>query len=100
MKFSVEKAALIKTLGHVQSVVERRGTIPILSNIRVEAKGGVLSLTATDMDIAIVESTSADIETEGATTIPAHTFYDIVRKVPDGVTLRFSEEKSTSTCHL
>lgn len=94
MKFSVEKATLIKTLGHVQSVVERRGTIPILANIRVDAKDGKLSLTATDMDIAVVESTEANIEREGATTIPAHTFYDIARKVADGATLHFDEENA------
>jgi DNA polymerase-3 subunit beta len=65
-------------------VVERRGTIPILANVKLEASNGKLSLTATDMDIAIVEVTKAEIETPGSTTVPAHMFYEIIRKLPDG----------------
>ncbi len=84
MKFIIERAALLKSLGHVQSVVERRNTIPILSNVRMDAAKNQLSLNATDMDIEIVESTSADVGKSGSTTVPAHTLYDIVRKLPDG----------------
>ncbi|MBP5858056.1 DNA polymerase III subunit beta [Marivibrio halodurans] len=84
MKLTIERAALLRALNHVQSVVERRNTIPILSNVLIEAKDGALGLTATDMDIAIVERVAADIATAGATTAPAHTLYDIVRKLPDG----------------
>jgi DNA polymerase III subunit beta len=87
MKLSIERAALLRSLGHVQSVVERRNTIPILSNVLLNADaedGGSLSLTATDMDLEIVESTAAEVSQPGATTAPAHTLYDIVRKLPDG----------------
>ena len=84
MKLTIERAALLKTLAHVQSVVERRNTIPILSNVLIEADGGELSLTATDMDLTIVDTVPADVSKAGATTAPAHTFYDIVRKLPDG----------------
>lgn len=84
MKLTIERAALLRPLGHVQSVVERRNTIPILSNVLVEAKAGRLSLTATDMDIAIVESLAAEVSGEGATTAPAHTLYEIVRRLPEG----------------
>jgi DNA polymerase-3 subunit beta len=84
MKLTIERAALLRALNHVQSVVERRNTIPILSNVLIEAKDGSLGLTATDMDIAIVERVTADVGTSGATTAPAHTLYDIVRKLPDG----------------
>ena len=84
MKLIIERAALLKSLGHVQSVVERRNTIPILSNVRIDAAKGSLSLNATDMDIEITESTSAEVGKGGATTAPAHTLYDIVRKLPDG----------------
>lgn len=84
MKLTIERAALLKSLSHVQSVVERRNTIPILSNVKLAADGGMLSLTATDMDIDIVETTPAQVVTDGATTAPAHTLYDIVRRLPDG----------------
>lgn len=84
MKLTIEKAALLKSLGHVQSVVERRNTIPILSNVKLEARDGRLSLNATDMDVDIVESVHVEVESPGATTAPAHTLYEIVRKLPEG----------------
>jgi DNA polymerase-3 subunit beta len=84
MKLTIERGALLKALSHVQSVVERRNTIPILSNVLLDAAEDALSLIATDMDITIVERAPAAIATAGATTVPAHTLYDIVRKLPDG----------------
>lgn len=92
MKLTIERGALLKCLTHVQGVVERRTTIPILSNILLQARDNALGLTATDMDIAIVERTSADITQEGSTTVPAHTLYDIVRKLPDGAQIQISTE--------
>ena len=84
MKLTIERAVLFRALGHVQNVVERRNTIPILSNVLMRADDGKLSFTATDMDLEMVESVSATVEREGATTAPAHTLFDIVRKLPDG----------------
>jgi len=84
MKLTIERGALLKSLAHVQSVVERRNTIPILSNVLIEAAGGTLSLTATDMDLTIVETIAANVSEGGATTAPAHTLYDIARKLPEG----------------
>jgi len=84
MKLTIERSTLLKALSHVQSVVEKRNTIPILSNVQIEAVDGALALTATDLDLAVVEQTSAMIEQTGATTVPAHTMHDIVRKLPDG----------------
>jgi DNA polymerase-3 subunit beta len=84
MKLTIERAALLKSLAHVQSVVERRTTIPILSNVKLEGRAGLLSLNATDMDLDIIEAVPADVVRPGATTAPAHTFYEIVRKLPDG----------------
>jgi DNA polymerase-3 subunit beta len=84
MKLTIERAALLRSLGHVQRVVERRNTIPILSNVLFRAKGDALSLTATDMDLEIVETVAAEVARAGAATAPAHTLYDIVRKLPDG----------------
>ncbi|GHF12861.1 DNA polymerase III subunit beta [Kordiimonas sediminis] len=84
MKVTIERNSLLKSLAHVQSVVERRNTIPILSNVMFEAEGNEVALTATDLDIAIVDRTGANVVDAGSTTIPAHTLFDIVRKLPDG----------------
>ncbi len=84
MKVTLERAALLKSLGHVHRVVERRNTIPILSNVLLRAEGGSLQLKATDLDLEITESVAADVGQKGATTLPAHVLYDIVRKLPDG----------------
>ena len=87
MKLTIERSALLRALGHVQNVVERRNTIPILSNVLLVAdpdQGGGLRLTATDLDLAMVEGAEADIQQPGGTTAPAHMLYDIVRKLPDG----------------
>jgi len=92
MKVTIERALLLKSLGHAQSVVERRNTIPILSNVKLQAEDGELRLTATDMDLEIVESVSADVTLAGATTVPAHTLYDIVRKLPDGAQIQLESE--------
>ena len=84
MKLTIERAALLKALSHVQSVVERRTTIPILSNVLLRAEAGRLALSATDMDVEIVERVAARVERDGQTTAPAHTLYDIVRKLREG----------------
>jgi len=84
MKLTIERAALLKSLAHVQSVVERRNTIPILSNVKLDGAAGSLSLNATDMDLDFVERVSADVARPGSATAPAHTFYEIVRKLPEG----------------
>lgn len=84
MKVTIERGTLLKALSHVQSVVERRNTIPILSNVLLRADGGTLSLTATDLDIEIVEQVPADAEQTGAATAAAVTLFDIVKKLPDG----------------
>ena len=92
MKLTIERAALLRSLGHVQSVVERRNTIPILSNVLIEAQSGKLKLTATDMDLAIAETVPAQVATPGATTAPAHTLYDIVRKLPEGAQVEIAQK--------
>ncbi len=84
MKLTIERSTLLKSLAHVQSVVERRNTIPILSNILLEARDGAIGLTATDMDIAVIEMTPAEIVQEGSITVAAHTLFDIVRKLSEG----------------
>jgi DNA polymerase-3 subunit beta len=89
MKLTIERSALLKALNHVQSVVERRNTIPILSNVLMSAQGDTLKLTATDLDIEIAESAPAEVERGGQTTAPANYLYDFVRKLPDGAAVKF-----------
>ena len=85
MKATIERATLLKSLSHVQSVVERRNTIPILSNVLIDAReDGSIRLMATDLDLQVDESIQANVATAGATTVSAHTLFDIVRKLPDG----------------
>jgi DNA polymerase-3 subunit beta len=84
MQLSVERAALLKALGHVQNVVERRNTIPILSNVLLSADDGALALSATDLDMEIIDEAEARVVAAGQVTAPAHTLYEIVRKLPEG----------------
>jgi DNA polymerase-3 subunit beta len=85
MKATIERATLLKSLSHVQSVVERRNTIPILSNVLIEARDdGSIRLMATDLDLQVDESVPANVTQAAATTVPAHTLFEIVRKLPEG----------------
>ncbi len=84
MRLIIEKGALLKALNHVTSVVERRNTIPILSNVLFEADGDALRLTATDLEREVVETVPAKISAPGGITVSAHMIHDIVRKLPDG----------------
>ena len=88
MRVTVDRNAFLRALGHVQSVVERRNTVPILSNVLVQARGDGVKLTATDLDMEVVEDVAATVLEEGAATAPAHLLHDIVRKLPDGAELR------------
>ncbi len=89
MRLTIERSALLKALNHVQSVVERRNTIPILSNVLLSAQGDHLKLIATDLDIEISEQAPAEVERAGQTTAPANYLYDFVRKLPDGAAIKF-----------
>jgi DNA polymerase-3 subunit beta len=96
MKVTVERAELLKSLGHVHRVVERRNTIPILANVLVRAEKAALSLKATDLDLEVIESIAAEVSPAGSTTVPAHMFYEIVRKLPEGsqVVLESSSDRA------
>lgn len=94
MKFSIDRSALLRSLGHVQSAVERRNTIPILANVLLKAQGNSLSLSTTDMDLEINETVAATVTDAGEATAPAQTLYDIVRKLPDDANIQL--ETSTS----
>ena len=84
MKITVERADLLKSLSHVHRVVERRNTIPILGNVLLRAKNSDLSLKATDLDLEVIEIVAAEVNPGGVTTVPAHMFYEIVRKLQIG----------------
>jgi len=96
MKVTLERAELLKSLGHVHRVVERRNTIPILANVLVRAEKAALHLKATDLDLEVVESIPAEVAPAGSTTVPAHMFYEIVRKLPEGsqVVLESSSDRA------
>ena len=85
MKATIERATLLRCLSHVQSVVERRNTIPILSNVLIEAEGdNSLKVMATDLDLQVVEHMDASVDSAGAITVSAHLLFDIARKLPEG----------------
>ena len=99
MRITLERSNLLKSLGHVHRVVERRNTIPILSNVLLRAEGSSLRMKATDLDLEITEGAPAMTEQAGATTVPAHLLYEIVRKLSDGseVALAVNTEGTTMT---
>jgi DNA polymerase III subunit beta len=98
MKATIERATLLKGLSHVQSVVERRNTIPILSNVLLEATvEGALRLMATDLDLQINESVQAAVDQPGATTVSAHTLFDIARKLPEGAQVQLTAAEGRMT---
>jgi DNA polymerase-3 subunit beta len=92
MKFSIERGTLLRAVGQAQSVVERRNTIPILANVLIEAAGDIVSFRATDLDIEVVDKVPAKVERAGATTVPAVTLHEIVRKLPDGALVELADD--------
>ncbi len=84
MEFSVTKSNLVNELNTTQGVVERKTTIPILSNLLVEASGSRLTITATDLELSVRTSCEAKVKKEGAGTIPAKKLLDLVRLLPEG----------------
>ncbi|MEJ2444267.1 MAG: DNA polymerase III subunit beta [Exilibacterium sp.] len=93
MKFSVPREALLKPLQLVSGVVERRQTLPVLSNVLMVLEGDQLSLTGTDLEVEIVGRIQLSQASEGGeVTIPAKKFVDICRSLPDGVSIDFFEE--------
>jgi len=99
MKATIERATLLKCLSHVQSVVERRNTIPILSNVLIEASpSGSVRLMATDLDLQVVETMGAvSVDAPGAITVSAHLLFDIARKLPDGSQVSFEAAENRMT---
>ena len=100
MRVTIEQTNLLKSLGHVHRVVERRNTIPILSNVLLKAEGSELHLKATDLDLEIFEKTPAVVEQAGSTTVPAYMLYEIIRKLPGGSEVQLSIDTDASTLKI
>ena len=96
MKFSIERAALLKAVAQAQSVVERRNTIPILANVLILAEGDKVKFTATDLDIEVVDLADAVVARPGAVTVSAILLNEIVRKLPDGALITLSDNPQTA----
>ena len=92
MKLVIERGELSRALGHVTSVVERRTTIPILSNVMLKASGSSLTFKATDLEREVVEQATAQVSQPGAVTVPAHLLHDIVRKLPEGTDVELKRD--------
>ena len=91
MKFSVNQQDLQKSLNYCQGVVEKRSTLPILSNILLDAGNSKLKITATDLDLIFVnEIRDIEIEEKGKTTTTSSILYDIIRKFSSGKKINFS----------
>lgn len=90
MQLTIDSASFLESLSHIQSVVEKRNTIPILSNVHLRADGDQLFLTATDMDLTVIEGVRCQVGQNGACTAPAHTLYEIIRKLPAGAQVELS----------
>ncbi len=88
MKLVIERGELLRALSHVTSVVERRTTIPILSNVLLSASETGLSFKATDLEREVIEEAKAEVTSNGSLTVPAHILHDIARKLPDGSQVR------------
>ena len=83
MKFKILRSSFFKTLSHLQGIVDKKNSLPILANILIEAKKNQLILSSTDMDISIIEKINCNVLEDGATTINSQILYDIVRKIDD-----------------
>ena len=98
MDFNINKTLFNKALSHIQNIVEKRNTIPILSNVKLSAKDNIVELSATDMDLALVEYLEAEVKISGTITVPAYTLYDIVKKLPDDhkISVIYDESKNNN----
>ncbi|WP_208440768.1 DNA polymerase III subunit beta [Bartonella raoultii] len=97
MRITVDRSQFLKSLGRVHRVVERRNTVPILSNVLIDAEDGSVQLKATDLDLEVTESFSVNVEEAGAITVPAYLLYDIVRKLPDGSEIILSVDENQAS---
>ncbi len=94
MEFVIDKNLFLKMLGHGQGVVEKRATVPILSHVMIEAQEGEITLTSTDLDMALVETVQTKVFDKGCVCVQAHLLHDIIKKFDEG-TIRFKKENDS-----
>ena len=91
MKFSINQKDLQQSLSHCQGVIEKRSTLPILSNVMLEANNSILKITATDLDLIFInEISNVEVHEEGKTTTSSSIMYDIIRKFSSGKKINFN----------
>ena len=91
MQFSIKRDSLLKSLNFVQGVVEKKNTLPILSNVMLEAKDNKLIIVATDLDIIFYDEISdVNVKIDGSTTTSAAILFDILRKIPSNSSINFN----------
>ena len=101
MKLQLSKSNFVKSLSFVQNIVEGKSTIPILANVLLEAKQGRLNISATDMDITIFDKIKVNnIESEGSTSVPAHTLYNVIKELPDNDPIDLNYDQNNKKLHL
>ena len=101
MKLQLSKSNFVKSLSFVQNIVESKSTIPILANVLLEAKQGRLNISATDMDITIFDKIKINnIESEGSTSVPAQTLYNVIKELPDDNPIDLSYDQNNKKLHL
>ena len=101
MKLQLSKSSFVKSLSFVQNIVESKSTIPVLANVLLEAKQGRLNISATDMDITIFDKIKVNnIESEGSTSVPAHTLYNVIKELPDDNPIDLSYDENNKKLHL
>ncbi len=93
---NLDKNSFLKSLSKIQSVVEKRNTIPILSNVKIDASNNVVTLTVTDMDVLATQEVEASVNEAGSLTVPAQTLYEIIRKLPEGAQINLVADVNSS----
>ncbi len=100
-EINVEKTKLLKALSHVHNIVEKKTTIAVLSHVKFDANSENLTISATDMDIAVVETVEASVQKQESLTLPAHKLFEVIRKLPDDSVINLScQTSNTSQVHI
>ncbi|MDX1378746.1 MAG: DNA polymerase III subunit beta, partial [Anaerolineales bacterium] len=97
MKFEIQREVFLQPLTQVIGVVERKQTLPVLANFLISARGNEVTVTGTDMEVELIAAAEADVKSDGEITMPARKLVDIVRALPDGVTIGVNVDGDKAT---